>query len=252
MAGHSKWANIKHKKAASDKKKGKIFSRLAKEIMVSAKYGGGDQDTNPRLRTALAAAKAANMPNANIEKAIKKGCGELEGVNFEEIVYEGYGAGGVALLVDCLTDNRNRTASEVRMVFDRCNGNLAGSGTVTWMFHRKSHFVIEGENADEDKLMEIVIDAGAEDIEVDEDIAIIWGPIEAFEDIAKALENAGIETNEGAIIQHPDNTIEITELSVAQQVLRLVDRLEDLDDVQAVHGNFDISAEILDQIEENE
>jgi YebC/PmpR family DNA-binding regulatory protein len=249
MSGHSKWANIKHKKGAADIKKGKVFSKLAKEIMVAVKDGGSDADANPRLRTALAAAKAANMPNVNIDRAIKKGAGELDGVTFEEIIYEGYGAGGVAVMVECLTDNRNRTAGEVRMTFDRNQGNLASTGAVTWMFHRKSHVVVTGENADEEKLMDIVLDAGAEDIEIDEDMAEIWAPVEAFEDIVKALEAAGVETSEAAIVQHPENTVEIKDVAIAQQVLRLIDKLEDLDDVQSVTANFDIDTEILEQID---
>ena len=164
MSGHSKWANIKHKKDAADKVKGKAFSRIGKEIMVAAKMGGGDPGSNPRLRSALTAAKAVNMPNANIDRAIKKGLGELGDVVFEEIVYEGYAAGGVAVMVDCLTDNRNRSISEVRQIFDRNGGNLAASGAVARLFPRKAHFVITGEWADEEKLMDIVLDAGAEDL----------------------------------------------------------------------------------------
>ncbi len=250
MSGHSKWANIKHKKGASDKKKGKVFSKLAKEIMVAAKEGGGKPEDNPRLRTALASAKSVNMPNVNIERAIKKGSGEISGVNYEELVYEGYGPGGTAVIIECLTDNRNRTASEVRMVLDRNNGNLAGSGAVAWMFKRQAHFVITGEYANEDKLMEVVLDAGADDIEAEDGVAEIWGAPEAFEGIAKALEDAGIETEEGAIIQHPENIVEVKELSIANQTLRLIDQLEDLDDVQAVHSNYEIDAEILEQIEQ--
>lgn len=250
MAGHSKWANIKHKKAASDKKKGRIFSRLAKEIMVSVRTGGTDPDANTRLRTALASARSANMPNANIERAIKKGSGESGGADFEEIVYEGYGPEGVAVMVECLTDNRNRTAGEVRMVFDRSGGNLAGSGAVMWMFNRKARFIISGENADEEKLMEITMDAGAENISVEDDIAEITGPVESFENMAEALEKAGIKTDEAGLSQVPDNTVEIKELSSAKQVIRLMDALEDLDDVQAVHSNFDIPDEISEQLED--
>lgn len=249
MAGHSKWANIKHKKAAADRKKGKVFSSLAKEIMVSTKDGGSDPDSNPRLRTALAAAKSANMPNANVERAIKKGTGELDGVSFEEIVYEGYGPGGIAVLVECLTDNRNRSASEVRMVFDRANGNLAGSGAVTWMFHRKAQFIISGDAADEEKLMEIVLDAGAEDIEVEDGIAQILGPPEAFEEISKSLEDAEIQPDDAAITQIPENTVEVNDEDTAKQVLRMIDRLEELDDVQSVYSNHEIDAAILDAID---
>ena len=248
MSGHSKWANIKHKKDAADKARGRIFSRLGKEIMVAAKMGGGDVDTNPRLRSGIAAAKAANMPNANIDRAIKKGLGELGDVTFEEIQYEGYAAGGVALLIDCLTDNRNRSASEVRTTLDRNNGNLASSGSVAYMFKRQSHFVIEGENADEDKLMDIVLDAGAEDLIVEDGVAEIWGEPSAFEAIANALEAAGITASEAAVTRRPDNTVSITDVHTAEQVLKLIDKLEDLDDVQEVTGNFEIDDSIADQV----
>ena len=248
MSGHSKWANIKHKKDAADKARGRIFSRLGKEIMVAAKMGGGDVDSNPRLRSGIAAAKAANMPNANIERAIKKGLGELGDVTFEEIQYEGYAAGGVALLIDCLTDNRNRSASEVRTTLDRNNGNLASSGSVAYMFKRQSHFVIEGENADEDKLMDIVLDAGAEDLIVEDGVAEIWGDPSAFEAIADALAAAGITASEAAVTRRPDNTVSITDVHTAEQVLKLIDKLEDLDDVQEVTGNFEIDDSIADQV----
>ena len=248
MSGHSKWANIKHKKDAADKARGRIFSRLGKEIMVAAKMGGGDVDTNPRLRSGIAAAKAANMPNANIDRAIKKGLGELGDVTFEEIQYEGYAAGGVALLIDCLTDNRNRSASEVRTTLDRNNGNLASSGSVAYMFKRQSHFVIEGENADEDKLMDIVLDAGAEDLIVEDGVAEIWGEPSAFEAIADTLAAAGISASEAAVTRRPDNTVSITDVHTAEQVLKLIDKLEDLDDVQEVTGNFEIDDSIADQV----
>ena len=248
MSGHSKWANIKHKKDAADKARGRIFSRLGKEIMVAAKMGGGDVDTNPRLRSGIAAAKAANMPNANIDRAIKKGLGELGDVTFEEIQYEGYAAGGVALLIDCLTDNRNRSASEVRTTLDRNNGNLASSGSVAYMFKRQSHFVIEGENADEDKLMDLVLDAGAEDLIVEDGVAEIWGEPSAFEAIADALAAAGITASEAAVTRRPDNTVTITDVHTAEQVLKLIDKLEDLDDVQEVTGNFEIDDSIADQV----
>ena len=248
MSGHSKWANIKHKKDAADKARGRIFSRLGKEIMVAAKMGGGDVDTNPRLRSGIAAAKAANMPNANIERAIKKGLGELGDVTFEEIQYEGYAAGGVALLIDCLTDNRNRSASEVRTTLDRNNGNLASSGSVAYMFKRQSHFVIEGENADEDKLMDIVLEAGADDLIVEDGVAEIWGEPAAFEAIADALSAANITASEAAVTRRPDNTINITDAHTAEQVLKLIDKLEDLDDVQEVTANFEIDDSIADQV----
>ncbi|MDD3155641.1 MAG: YebC/PmpR family DNA-binding transcriptional regulator [Victivallaceae bacterium] len=250
MSGHSKWANIKHQKEAADKKKGKVFSSLGKEIMVAAKMGGGDPDGNPRLRAALTAARAANMPNLNVERAIKKGCGELGDVTFEEIVYEGYGPAGVAVLVDCLTDNHNRSTSEVRLAFDRCNGNMAGSGAVAWMFKRQAHFLVTGEWADEDKLMDVVLDAGADDIEVDDGEAEIWAAPENFEALVKALSDAGVPTEEAAIIRRPDTKVNLKDAAAARQVLRLIDRLEELDDVQLVTANFEIDDSIADQLDE--
>ena len=232
MSGHSKWANIKHKKEATDKKKGQAFSRLAKEIMVATKQGGKDPASNIKLRMALASAKASNMPRENIERAIKKGAGELGDVAYEEITYEGYGPAGTAFVVECLTENRNRTIGDVRMTFDRNGGNLAASGAVSWMFQRKAHFIVEGDNADEDKLMELTLAAP-----------------EAFADIAKALEDAGIECSEAKLTRKPENTVGINELGKAQQVLRLVERLEELDDVQAVYSNENIASEVLDEID---
>ena len=250
MSGHSKWANIKHKKEAADKVKGKAFSRIAKEIMVAAKMGGSDPDANPRLRSALVAAKAVNMPNANIERAIKKGAGELGDVVYEEIVYEGYAAGGVAVIVECLTDNRNRSISDVRMVFDRNGGNMAGSGAVAPMFKRQAHFTISGDWADEDKLMEIVLDAGANDLSVEDGVAEIWADPENFEALVKLFEEKGIPTEEAAVVRKPEMVTEITDVSTARQVMRLVERMEDLDDVQEVTANYEIADEIADQLEE--
>lgn len=249
MSGHSKWANIKHKKEASDKKKGKIFSRIAKEIMVCVKQSGKDPGTNPRLRMALIEARAANMPRDNIDRAIKKGSGELGSVNYEEIVYEGYGPQGVALIVECLTDNKNRTIGDVRMTFDRNNGNLAATGAVAWMFQRKAHFVITGEAADEEKLLSIVLDAGAEDIDVEKGVAEIWGPPESFADLAKALEDAGISVEAAEITRRPDNFVTVTEANIAAQTLRLADRLEELEDVQSVYHNASIPDDILESLE---
>lgn len=251
MSGHSKWANIKHKKGAADAKKGRIFSKYAKEIMVAVKNGGKDPESNPRLRLALAGARASNMPRENIDRAIKKGAGELGDVVFEEITYEGYGPAGTALIIECLSDNRNRTLSDVRLVLDRSGGNMATTGAVAWVFQRKAHFVVEGENADEEKLMEVVLDAGAEDLEVEDGTADIWAAPEAFDAISKALEAAGIATTEAGITRKADNTVEIKDASVASQVLRLIDKLEDLDDVQAVHSNAEIPDEIMEQVEED-
>ncbi len=247
MSGHSKWANIKHKKAAADKKKGKIFSRLTKEIFVSAKKGT-DPNSNSRLRQAILAARAVNVPNSNIERAIKKASGEEGGANYEDITYEGYALGGVAVLVECLTDNRNRTAGEVRATFEKANGNLAGAGAVSWMFKKRAHFTVTGENANEDKLMEIVLDAGAEDIECEGGIAYIYGPPDKYETISKALSDAGITTDESGVTQVPDNYSEVKDASTAKQVVSLLEKLEELEDVQAVYSNFDAPQAILEQI----
>ena len=250
MSGHSKWANIKHKKEAADRQKGKMFSRVGKEIMVAAKNGGPDPNTNPALRAALTAAKAVNMPNANIDRAIKKGIGELGDVVFEEIMYEGYGAGGVAVIVDCLTDNRNRSISEVRMAFERNNGNLAASGAVSRMFKRQAHFVITGEWADEEKLMDIVLDAGANDLIVEDGEAEIWADPENFESIAEVLEEKGIVTETAEQTRRPEMTVNITDAKVASQVIRMIEKLEESDDVQNVTANYLIDDSIADQIED--
>jgi YebC/PmpR family DNA-binding regulatory protein len=250
MSGHSKWANIKHKKEAADRQKGKMFSRVGKEIMVAAKNGGADPNTNPALRAALTAAKAVNMPNANIDRAIKKGIGELGDVVFEEIMYEGYGAGGVAVIVDCLTDNRNRSISEVRMAFERNNGNLAASGAVSRMFKRQAHFIITGEWADEEKLMDIVLDAGANDLIVEDGEAEIWADPENFEALAKVFEENGIVTDTAEQTRRPEMTVNITDAKVASQVIRMIEKLEESDDVQNVTANYLIDDSIADQIED--
>ena len=250
MSGHSKWANIKHKKEAADRQKGKMFSRVGKEIMVAAKNGGPDPATNPALRAALTAAKAVNMPNANIDRAIKKGIGELGDVVFEEIMYEGYGAGGVAVIVDCLTDNRNRSISEVRMAFERNNGNLAASGAVSRMFKRQAHFIITGEWADEEKLMDIVLDAGANDLVVEDEEAEIWADPENFEALVKVFEENGIVPDTAEQTRRPEMTVNITDPKVASQVIRMIERLEESDDVQNVTANYLIDDSIADQIED--
>ncbi len=252
MSGHSKWANIKHKKAAADKVKGKAFSRIAKEIMVAAKMGGSDANANPRLRSALIAARAVNMPNANIDRAIKKGAGELGDVVFEEIIYEGYAAGGVAVMVECLTDNRNRSISDVRFVFDRNGGNLAASGAVARIFQRQAHFTITGDWADEDKLMDLVLEAGANDLVVEDGVAEVWAEPDSFEDLIKLFEEKGIPTEEAAVIRKPEMVTPVTDVSTARQVLRLLERMEDLDDVQAVTANYEIADEIAELLDEEE
>ncbi len=249
MSGHSKWANIKHKKEASDKKKGQVFSRLAKEIMVAVKQGGKDPSSNIKLRMALTSAKAGNMPRENIERAIKKGAGELGDVAYEEITYEGFGPAGTAFVIECLTENRNRTIGDVRTTLDRNGGSLASSGSVVRLFSRCAHFMIEGEFADEDKLMELTLDAGAEDISAEDGVAEIWAAPEAFNDIAKVLEDAGITCTEAGITRRPETTVGINELNKAQQVLRLSERLNELDDVQAVYSNENIASEVLEEID---
>ena len=250
MSGHSKWATTKRHKGLVDAKRGKIFSNLAKEITLAARESGGDPSTNMRLRSILLRARAANMPNDNIDRAIKKGIGELGDVVFEEIMYEGYGAGGVAVIVDCLTDNRNRSISEVRMAFERNNGNLAASGAVSRMFKRQAHFVITGEWADEEKLMDIVLDAGANDLIVEDGEAEIWADPENFEPIAKALEEKGIVTETAEQTRRPEMTVTITDAKVASQVIRMIEKLEESDDVQNVTANYLIDDSIADQIED--
>lgn len=250
MSGHNKWSSIKHKKAASDAKKGKAFSRISKELMLASKTGGKDPDTNVRLRSAILAARNANMPKDNIDRAIKKGAGELDGQALEEISYEGYAVGGVAVMVDCLTDNRNRTAAEVRNIFSKANGTLAGNGAVAWIFDRKARFVVQGESANEDKLMETCFDGGVDisDITVNEGSADIVAPPEEFEKLAGVLERAGITPTESGIVRVPSNEVAVTDSSVARQVLRLLDTLEECDDVQNVYANAAINDTILGEL----
>ncbi len=241
MSGHSKWSTIKRKKGAADAKKGKAFTRLIKELTIAARMGGGNPESNPRLRAAMAAAKSENMPKDNIERAIKKGAGELEGTTYEEFVYEGYGPGGVAVLVDIMTDNKNRTAAEVRHIFTKNNGNLGESGCVAWMFEKKGTIVYDKTGVDEEKLMDIVLEAGAEDISDDEntlmvmtdpkDFYAVKDEIDKAEDIPKYIL--------AEITMVPQNTVKV-EGKEAEQVLRLMEALEDSDDVQNVYANFDI------------
>ncbi|MBU0681536.1 MAG: YebC/PmpR family DNA-binding transcriptional regulator [Proteobacteria bacterium] len=249
MSGHSKWANIKHRKGAQDAKRGKIFTRLIKEISVAARMGGGgDVDSNPRLRSAVSAAKNVNMPKDNIDRAIKKGTGELEGETYEEIRYEGYGPGGVAVLVDCMTDNRNRTVGEVRFAFTKSGGNLGESGCVAFMFDRKGSIIIDKEEVDEDELMEVVLEAGAEDVVEEETTFQVLTAPEDFDAVREELEKAGIKMVEAAISMIPQNTIEVAEEKKAASLMRLIDALEDNEDVQHVHANFDIPDEIMERL----
>lgn len=239
MSGHSKWATIKHKKGALDAKRGKIFTRLIKEIMVAAKGGGGDPDGNPRLRTAVLAAKAENMPQDNIKRAIQRGTGEIEGASYEEIVYEGYGPGGVAVIVDVLTDNRNRAVSEIRHAFSKNGGNLGESGSVGYMFAKKGLIVVPKDAAGEDKLTELVLDAGAEDLSDDGDYWEITTAPEDHEAVATALTKAGIKPETSEITMLP-TTYQKLEGTQANSMVRLLETLEDLDDAQNVYSNFEM------------
>ncbi|WP_136798720.1 YebC/PmpR family DNA-binding transcriptional regulator [Desulfosediminicola ganghwensis] len=248
MAGHSKWANIKHKKGAADAKRGKIFTRLIKEITVAARMGGGDIDGNPRLRSAVASAKAENMPKDNITRAIKKGTGELEGEVYDEILYEGYGPGGVAVLVECMTDNRNRTVADIRHYFSKSNGNLGESGCVAWMFDKKGLIQVDKATMSEDELMDIALDAGAEDVvEEDEQFQVLTAP-EDFDAVREAMEEAGVAMLSAEVSMVPKNTIDVTEENIAKSLMKLLDSLEDHDDVQNVHANFDIDDSLMEKL----
>jgi YebC/PmpR family DNA-binding regulatory protein len=238
MSGHSKWATIKHKKAALDAKRGKVFTRLIKEIMIAAR-SGGDPDANARLRTAITAAKAVSMPADNIKRAIMRGTGELEGGQIDEILFEGYGPGGAAVLVNVATDNRNRTVSEIRHLFSKNGGNLGEQGSVSWMFERKSQIIVDGEKATEDQLMGIVLDAGADDLRNHEGAWEILSPPEAHEAVLQALQKAGISTESAEVAMVPKNTIKL-EGKNAQAMLKLYDALEEHDDVQNVYGNYEV------------
>ncbi len=254
MSGHNKWSSIKHKKGAADAKRGQLFSRVSKEIIMAAKEGGGDPELNARLRAAVAAAKAANMPNDNIERAIKKGTGALGGAAVEDFTYEGYAAGGVSVIVQCMSDNKNRCAADIRSFFTRHNSKMAGSGAVSYKFQRKARFVIEGENADEEKLMNLLLEGGAdvEDISVDEGTAEILASPSSFTDILKLLEGASITATEAGMTMIPDSTTEVTDLSVAKSVQKFLDALEDYDDCTAVYNDMELSEEVAEKLAEEE
>ena len=240
MSGHSKWHSIKHKKGALDAKRGKLFTKFIKEITVSARTGGGDPDANARLRKAILDAKAGNMPNETIDRAIRRGTGEEEGVNYEEITYEGYGPGGVALLIQSMTDNRNRTVAEIRHLFSKNGGNLGESGSVGWMFEKKGYIVVNKSDKSEEELFDLVIEAGADDLRDDEDnFEIITSP-EAFDSVLTAVKGASIEPQVAEVEFVPQNYIRL-EGADARQMLKLMEALEDHDDVQKVSANFDIS-----------
>ncbi|OGW79164.1 MAG: transcriptional regulator [Omnitrophica bacterium RIFCSPLOWO2_12_FULL_44_17] len=247
MSGHSKWASIKHKKAAVDAKRGKIFTKIIREITVAAKTGGGDPDTNPRLRLAISNAKSSNMPADNIDRAVKKGTGTLDGFTYEEVVYEGYGAAGVAIYVQCLTDNKNRTVSEIRNIFSKKNGNLAGAGSVAWIFEMKGLITVDANAATEDKLMEIVLNAGAEDFSREGDNFEIVTQPHDFEAVKKAIEDAKIPVGTAALTRIPKNLTPV-DAANARSVLDLIEALEDHDDVQNVYANCDIPDEVMKEV----
>ena len=246
MAGHSKWSKVKRFKGAIDAKRGQIFSKLSKEITIAAKTGGGDPDANPRLRSAIQAARAQSMPNDNVERAIKRGTGEGKDVqHFDEIVYEGYAPGGIAVIVEVATDNKNRTAAEVRSIFTKNNGNLATSGSVSFMFHKKGQITIPRSSIDEDRLLELALEAGAEELTSDEDQYLIITSHDRLYSVAEALKNAGVTTDGQKFTFIPDTTVPVADENVARQVLRLCDALEDDDDVQNVYSNLEIPDELL-------
>ena len=240
MSGHSKWHTIKHKKGALDAKRGKIFTKLIKEITVAARTGGsGDVDANARLRKAVSDAKAQNMPNDTIDRAIKRGTGELEGAQYDEVLYEGYGPNGVAVMVEAMTDNRNRTVAEIRHIFSKNGGNMGESGSVGWMFDKKGYIVVDKEAKSEDELFEIAIEAGADDMQDDGDVFEIFTAPDAFESVLDAVKKAGIEPQAAEVSMIPQNYIKL-EGQEAKQMLKLYDSLDDNDDVQKVYANFDI------------
>jgi len=251
MSGHSKWHSIKHKKAKVDAQRGRIFTKLIKEITVAARMGGGDPEANPRLRVAIAAAKAANMPAKNIDNAIKKGTGELPGVVYEDVTYEGYGPGGVAVFVEAVTDNRNRTVAEMRHLFSKYGGNLGESGSVSWIFERKGLIRVPKDQYTEDELMEIILEAGAEDMKLTDDMYEIYTGFEDFHKVRNALEEQGIVMDSAELTRIPQNTIKI-EGKTAEQMLKLLDVLDEHDDVQNVYANFDIDDAEMERLAANE
>ena len=246
MSGHSKWSTIKHKKAAKDAKRGKIFTKLIKEITVAARIGGGDINANPRLRTAVLTARSNSMPNENIDRAIKKGTGELEGVTYEEIQYEGYGPGGAAIIAQVLTDNKNRTVSEIRRLFTKHGGNLGETGCVSWMFDKKGLLAVEKSQVDEERLMDLVLDAGAEDVRDEDEIFEIVTPPEEFEKVKEKLDKEKIAVSSAQVTLVPKNSVDVDAKHV-EQILKLTEELEDHDDVQSVSANFNIPTEMMEK-----
>jgi len=246
MSGHSKWSTIKHKKAAKDAKKGKLFTKFIKEITVAARMGGGDLNSNPRLRTAVLTARANSMPNDNIDRAIKKGTGELEGVTYEEIQYEGYGPGGAAILAQVLTDNKNRTVSDIRRLFAKHGGNLGETGCVSWMFDKKGVITVEKSQIDEERLMGIVLDAGAEDVKEEDDLFEVVTQPEDFEKVKERLDREKVAVASAQVTMVPKNTVNV-DAKYVEQILKLTEELEDHDDVQGVSANFNIPTELMEK-----
>ncbi|MDP8258325.1 MAG: YebC/PmpR family DNA-binding transcriptional regulator [Candidatus Aadella gelida] len=249
MSGHSKWASIKHKKGALDAKRGKIFTKLIREITVAAREGGGNMDSNPRLRLAIQKAKDANMPADNIDRGVKKGTGELEGVSYENVSFEGYAPGGVAVIVEGLTDNRNRTTGDVRSIFSKRGGNMAGAGSVAFQFERKGVFLVKVSDAKEDELLDIALEAGAEDLTSDEDFFQVTCAPQEFDKVRTGLTEKGVRIDSGELSMVPKNTVKVDDVDTAKKILTLVEELEDNDDVQEVYTNFDIPDEVLKSME---
>ena len=247
MSGHSKWHSIKHKKAKVDAQRGRIFTKLIKEITVAARMGGGDPEMNPRLRVAITAAKAANMPAKNVDNAIKKGTGEMPGVVYEDVTYEGYGPGGVAMFLEAVTDNKNRTVAEVRHLFSKYGGNMGENGSVAWMFERKGMITIPAENYDEDELFEIAIEAGAEEMEKEDDKYIIYTAFEDFNDVRSALEEKSVTIETAELTRIPSNTVSLSGKG-AEQLMKLMNVLDEHDDIQNVYANFDIEESEMERI----
>ena len=244
MSGHSKWSTIKHKKAMVDARRGKMFTKLIRELTSAARAGGGDPDVNPRLRTAVASAKGANMPNDTIQRAIQKGTGDIAGETYEEVTYEGYGAGGVAVLVDTLTDNKNRTVAEIRHLFAKHGGSMGENGCVAWMFQRQGFLALDAASIDEDALLELVLEAGGDDVKTENDLYEILTAPEAFEDVRGSLEAQGLTPEVAEVTMLPQSTVPI-EGKQAEQVLRLMEALDDQDDVRRAYANFDIPDDVM-------
>lgn len=251
MAGHSKWANIKHRKTKQDAQKGKIFTKMAREIIVAARHGGGDPAGNFRLRIAIEKAKEANLPNDNINRAIQKGIGGGDSENYEEVVYEGYGPGGVAITLNIMTDNRNRTAGDIRYLFSKHGGNMGETGCVSWMFDKKGYLMLKKEGLDlsDDEILLIGLESEAEDIKIEDDIIEIFTSIEDFEKVKSNLEKHKFHFEQAEIAMIPQNTVEITDLELAKKLIKLMDAFEEHDDVQNVYANFNIDDDILTEIE---